>query len=78
MEKIRRRLFRQYTPEDYFIVPNSEQILPPSAESCWNAASGNYRVFALAAYPTRRTAAQRMGSADSASRTSMRIASPFG
>jgi hypothetical protein len=45
IEKIRRRLFRQYTPEDYFVVPNSEQILAASAESCWNAACGHYRVF---------------------------------
>jgi hypothetical protein len=43
--RIRRRLFRQYAPEDYFIVPGSERILTASAESCWNAGCGDYRVF---------------------------------
>jgi hypothetical protein len=45
IERIRRRLFRRYRPDDYFIVPNSEQVLAGSAESCWNAACGEYRVF---------------------------------
>ena len=45
IEKIRRQLFRRYRPSDYFIVPNSEAVLHASAESCWNAACGAYRVF---------------------------------
>jgi hypothetical protein len=45
IERIRRRLFRRYRPEDYFIVQNSEQVVAGSAESCWNAACGDYRVF---------------------------------
>ena len=45
IERIRRRLFRRYQPADYFIVANSEQVLAGSAESCWNAACGDYRVF---------------------------------
>lgn len=45
IEKIRRRLFRRYQPNDYCIIQNSEQVLAASAESCWNAACGNYRVF---------------------------------
>jgi hypothetical protein len=45
IEKIRRRLFRRYQPTDYFIVPNSERVIGASAESCWNAACGSFRVF---------------------------------
>ena len=45
IEKIRRRLFRRYAPQDYFIVPNSERVIDSSAERCWNAACGTYRVF---------------------------------
>ena len=45
IEKIRRQLFRRYTPADYFIVPGSESVLNASAEACWNAACGSYRVF---------------------------------
>jgi hypothetical protein len=45
IERIRRRLFRRYQPVDYFIVPNSEQVLAACAEGCWNAACGSYRVF---------------------------------
>ena len=45
IERIRRRLFRRYQPADYFIVPNSEHVLPGYAEGCWNAACGSYRVF---------------------------------
>lgn len=44
IERIRRRLFRCYQPTDYFIVPNSERVIAASAESCWNAACGSYRV----------------------------------
>ena len=45
IEKIRRRLFRRYSPADYFIVTGSERILSAYAQSCWNAACGTYRVF---------------------------------
>lgn len=45
IEKIRRRLFRRYRPSDYFIIPNSEHVIAASAESCWNAACGPYRVL---------------------------------
>lgn len=45
IEKIRRRLFRCYQPRDYFIIPNSERVIAASAESCWNAACGSYRVL---------------------------------
>jgi hypothetical protein len=45
IENVRRQLFRRYQPSDYFIVPNSEAVLQASAESCWNAACGEYRVF---------------------------------
>ena len=47
LERIRRRLFRRYQPTDYFIVPNSERVIAASAESCWNAACGRYRVFRI-------------------------------
>jgi hypothetical protein len=47
IERIRRRLFRRYKSEDYFIVPNSERVIHAVAESCWNAACGSYRVFRL-------------------------------
>jgi hypothetical protein len=45
IERIRRRLFRRYRPVDYLIVPNSERVIAASAESCWNAACGDYRVL---------------------------------
>ena len=45
IERIRQRLFRRYQPSDYFIVPQSEKVITASAESCWNAACGCYRVF---------------------------------
>jgi hypothetical protein len=45
IERIRGRLFRRYQPSDYFIIPNSERVIAASAESCWNAACGSYRVF---------------------------------
>ena len=45
VNRIRQRLFRHYQPADYFIVPNSEQVLAAHAESCWNAACGDFRVF---------------------------------
>jgi len=45
IERIRRRLFRRYDPTDYLIVPGSERVIAASAESCWNAACGDYRVL---------------------------------
>lgn len=45
IERIRRRLFARYRPSDYFIVPESQTIIAASAEGCWNAACGSYRVF---------------------------------
>jgi hypothetical protein len=45
IERVRGRLFRRYQPSDYFIIPNSERVIAASAESCWNAACGRYRVF---------------------------------
>jgi hypothetical protein len=45
IDRIRARLFRRYQPCDYFIVPNSERVIAASAEACWNAACGSYRVF---------------------------------
>jgi hypothetical protein len=45
IQKIRGRLFHRYPPAGYFIVTGSERILSASAESCWNAACGTYRVF---------------------------------
>ena len=45
IEKVRTKLFHKHAPADYFIVQGSERILRASAESCWNAACGSYRVF---------------------------------
>lgn len=45
IERIRQCLFARYQPSDYFIIPKSEHIIAASAEGCWNAACGNYRVF---------------------------------
>ena len=45
IEKIRNKLFRIHSPADYFIALGSERILHASAEGCWNAACGSYRVF---------------------------------
>jgi hypothetical protein len=45
LERIRQRLFRRYQPSDYYIIPGSERVLAAAAESCWNAAGGDYRVF---------------------------------
>lgn len=45
IERIRTRLFRRYRACDYFIVPNTERVVAASAETCWNAACGSYRVF---------------------------------
>jgi hypothetical protein len=44
IEKIRHRLFSKHRPEDYLVVPRSEKRIGASAASCWNAASGSYRV----------------------------------
>ena len=45
IEKVRAKLFQKHAPADYFIVEGSERIFSASAESCWNAACGSYRVF---------------------------------
>ena len=45
IEKIRAKLFHKHAPADYFLVQGSERIWSASAESCWNAACGSYRVF---------------------------------
>jgi hypothetical protein len=45
IEKIRAKLFCRHPPPDYFIVPGSQRIFAASAETCWNAACGSYRVF---------------------------------
>jgi hypothetical protein len=45
IDRIRRQLFRRFQQADYFIVPHSERIIAASAEGCWNAACGDYRVF---------------------------------
>lgn len=42
---MRAKLFHAHAPADYYIVQDSERILLASAESCWNAACGNYRMF---------------------------------
>lgn len=47
IEKIRRQLFRKYTPADYFIVPASEHVFAAYAEGRWNEACGAYRVLHL-------------------------------
>jgi hypothetical protein len=47
IERIRRQLFREYTPSDYLIVEGSEEILAPSAQTRWNAACGDYRELTL-------------------------------
>lgn len=44
VERIRCRLFSKHGPEDYLVVPGSEKLIRASAASCWNAASGSYRV----------------------------------
>jgi len=45
IEKLRRKLFCKHPAAAYFIVPGSERIFAASAETCWNAACGSYRVF---------------------------------
>ena len=42
---MRTKLFYKHAQADYFIVQGSERIRSASAESCWNAACGSYRVF---------------------------------
>lgn len=44
LDAIRRQLFRHHSPVDYFIVLDSERVIPAYAESRWNAACGDYRV----------------------------------
>lgn len=45
IERIRAKLFYKHALADYFIVQGSERVFSASAESCWNAACGSYRVF---------------------------------
>lgn len=45
IEKIRKKLFSKHSPAEYLIAEGSERVLRASAESCWNAACGDYRVF---------------------------------
>jgi hypothetical protein len=45
IEKIRTKLFCRHPASDYFIVQGSERVFSASAESCWNAECGSYRVF---------------------------------
>ena len=45
IQKIRAKLFSRHPAADYFIVQGSERIFRASAETCWNAACGSYRVF---------------------------------
>lgn len=45
IEKIRTKLFCKHSSADYFVVQGSERIFAASAETCWNAACGSYRVF---------------------------------
>ena len=45
IEKIRAKLFSKHQAADYFIVQGSERVFSASAETCWNAACGSYRVF---------------------------------
>ena len=40
-----KKLFSKHPAAAYFIVPGSERIFAASAETCWNAACGTYRVF---------------------------------
>lgn len=42
---MRKKLFRIHQQADYFIVQGSERILTATAELCWNAACGTYRIF---------------------------------
>ena len=59
--KIRRRLFRSYSPAEHFIVTGSERILSASAESCWNAACGTYRIFRFGGLTYEIDCADRAG-----------------
>lgn len=43
IERIRRKLFASHTPEEFGIVPGSEEIISASAENLWNAGVGSYR-----------------------------------
>ena len=45
IEKVRAKLFYKHAPADYFIVQGSERIFSATAELCWNAACGSYRVL---------------------------------
>lgn len=43
IEKVKRKLFARHTPDDYGIVPGSEEILSATAEQRWCASVGEYR-----------------------------------
>jgi hypothetical protein len=45
VEKIRRKLFATHTPEEFGIVPGSEEIMRATAEERWMAGVGEYRVI---------------------------------
>lgn len=45
--KMRERLFRKHSAEEYCIVSGSERVIAAHVEECWNAACGTYRVVHL-------------------------------
>jgi hypothetical protein len=47
INRLRRRLFLKHSSADYHIVDGSEWILPPSAQTLWNAACGEYRELTI-------------------------------
>lgn len=47
IDRIRSRLFRKHSPADYCIIDGSEEILPPSSQTRWNAACGEYRELTI-------------------------------
>jgi hypothetical protein len=59
INKIRRKLFASHTPEEFGIVPGSEEILTASAENLWNAGVGSYRRITLSGFDTSSRRAPR-------------------
>ncbi len=53
VEKIRRKLFATHTPEEFGIVPGSEEIMRATAEERWMAGVGEYRVIRWGGCDTR-------------------------
>lgn len=47
IEKIKRKLFARHTPDDFGIVPGSEEVLSATAEQLWCASIGEYRRVTL-------------------------------